>query len=110
MKHRIDRINILLRQYFDEILLREIALKPGVFVTVAKVDTTPDLRYTRISLSVFPEKDRHYVLKTVQKESSHIRHILSQKLSLKIFPNLQFLIDETESRADEVERLLKDLK
>lgn len=110
MNHRLDRINTLIRKYFDETLIREISLKPGVFVTVAKVDTTPDLRYTRISLSVFPEKDRQYVLKTMEKAGGHIRHLLSQKLATKIFPTLQFSIDETESRAEEVEKLLKDLK
>ncbi|KKQ01342.1 MAG: hypothetical protein US10_C0016G0012 [Candidatus Moranbacteria bacterium GW2011_GWD2_36_198] len=68
MSERIVKLNKLFKEHLGEIFQRELSLKPGVFLTIAKVDTTPDLRYTRVSISVFPFKDTDYAMKTLAKE------------------------------------------
>ena len=65
---RIVKINELLRQQLAEIMERDLSLKPGVFITIAKIDTSKDLRYTRMFISVFPEQETHYVSETLKKE------------------------------------------
>lgn len=107
MSHRIEKVNELIKQQIAEILIRELNLKPGVFVTVAKVDTTRDLRYTRIFLSIFPEKEANYVLETLKKEIYRLQGVLNKKLSMKSLPKIEFYQDITESKADEVEKILK---
>lgn len=106
---RIIRINELLRDHLSEILKRDISLKQGVLVTLIKVDTSPDLRYTRMFISVFPEKENHYVSETLKKELSRIQKSLYTKLSMKPLPKLSFIIDGTAQKADEVEKLLKKI-
>jgi len=106
---RIEKVNELIRQNIDEILLKELSLKRGVFITVAKVDTSSDLRYTRIFLSIFPEKEIQYVEKTLEKEIYKIQGQLNKKLSMKPLPKIQFKIDMTESKADVIEKLLKEI-
>ena len=69
MSLRIQKINELLRHHISELLLRDLFLKEGVFLTISKVDTTPDLRYTRVFLSIFPEKETDYVEKPLKKKS-----------------------------------------
>lgn len=93
----------------SQILSRELNLKPGIFLTVSKVDTTKDLRYTRIFVSVFPESEANYALKTLEKESGFLRKELSKELKLKTLPRLDFKIDTTEAKADEIEKILKNL-
>lgn len=110
MSLRIAKINELIRQQLADILSKEVSFKKGVLVTIAKVDTTPDLRYTRISLSIFPEKERNYVVKTVAKEAYQIQGKLNKKLHLRPLPRVEFKTDETEVQADKVERLLEELK
>ena len=56
MSERIQKINKLIKRHLGEIFLKELSLKPGLFLTVSKVDTTPDLRYTQVFISVFPYK------------------------------------------------------
>jgi len=68
MNARIERINELIKQHTNNIILKDLSLKDGVFITIAKVDTTPDLRYTRVFVSVFPEKEISYAMKTLEKE------------------------------------------
>lgn len=109
MSDRIAKINDLIRQHLNDILTRDIHLKSGVFVTIVKVDTTADLRYTRIFVSIFPEGETTYALKTLTRELYNIQGALNRKLHLKPLPRIDFILDTTEARADEIEKLLKAL-
>ncbi len=109
MSQRIEKINQVIKKNINDILTQDLSLKEGVFVTIAKVDTTPDLRYTRIFVSVFPEADINYVLKTLQKEISKIQGKLNKKLYMKPLPKVEFKIDMTEIEADKIEKLLKEI-
>jgi ribosome-binding factor A len=110
MSFRISKINELIKQQIAEIISRELNLKPGVFLTIAKVDTSKDLRYTRISISIFPEKETNYAMETLRKETYFIQGKLNKKLFIKNIPKIEFVLDTTESKADEVEKLLIDIK
>ncbi|MFA6047493.1 MAG: 30S ribosome-binding factor RbfA [Parcubacteria group bacterium] len=109
MSERTLKINELIRQHVNDIILKELSLKGGVFVTIAKVDTTPDLRYTRIFVSIFPESERDYAMKTLEKEIFVIQGALNKKLHMRPLPKIVFQLDTTESKADEIERLLKEI-
>ncbi|MFA7209539.1 MAG: ribosome-binding factor A [Parcubacteria group bacterium] len=109
MSARTTKINELVKQHVNDIILKELSLKAGVFVTIAKVDTTPDLRYTRIFVSIFPEKEIDYVEKTLTKELYRIQGALNKKLAMRPLPKIQFITDLTESKADEIEKLLRQI-
>jgi len=106
---RLVKINELLKKLLSEIIEREISLKKGVLLTIAKVDTSADLRYTRMFVSVFPESESHYVSETLKKELSNIQKQLYTKLHMKPMPKISFEIDETAQNADVVEKLLKEI-
>jgi ribosome-binding factor A len=107
--HRIEKMNELIRQKIGELLMREVSFKAGVLVTTSKVDTTPDFRYTRIFLSVYPEKEANYVIKTLQNEIFDIQGKLNKALQVRPLPRIQFMVDETEIEADKVEKLLEQI-
>jgi ribosome-binding factor A len=109
MSLRISKINELIKSHINEIIIKELSLKSGVFVTVSKVDTTRDLRYTRIFVSIFPEKEIAYTEKTLTKELYRIQGALNKKLQMRPLPKVQFITDMTESKADVIEKLLKDI-
>lgn len=107
--NRIDRINELIRTTVAEIISRELELPLGVFVTVVKVDTTRDLRYTRVFVSVFPEKKFGKTLEVLRKRLYLIQGALNKKLQMKPLPRIEFVPDKTEVEADKIEKLLKEL-
>ena len=109
MNQRIQKINALVQQAISEILPRELSLKSGVFLSVAKVDTTPDLRYTRIFISVFPFKESNYAMKTLSKEMFRLQGALNKKLHMKPLPRLKFILDDTEEHADVIEKILLEI-
>ena len=110
MSFRISKINNLIKQQIAEAISRELSLKPGVFLTISKVDTSNDLRYTRIFISVFPEKETGYALETLKKETYFLQGKLNKKLFIKTVPKIEFVLDTTEVEADRVEKLLNDVK
>ena len=109
MSERIQKINKLIKKHLGEILVRELSLKPSVFLTVAKVDTTPDLRYTQVFISVFPFKESNYVLKALSNEMYSIQGALNKKLQMRPLPRLEFKLDSTEEEADVIEKILINL-
>ena len=109
MPTRLNRVNELIRTTIAEIISREVELPPGNFVTVAKVDTTRDLRYARVFVSVFPEKKFGKTLELLRKSLYLIQGALNKKLHMKPLPRLEFVADKTEAEADKIEKILKEL-
>ncbi len=110
MSFRMQKVNSLIREQLGEILNRELDLKSGVFLTVFKVDTTSDLRYTNVFVSVFPEKEDTYVMTALKNEKSNIQRILNKKLHMKMLPKIVFKLDKTEVEADEIEKILRQIE
>jgi ribosome-binding factor A len=110
MSHRILQINELIREHLGGILLREVSFKAGILVTISKVETTADLRHSKISISTFPEKETGYAIGTLMHEKGRIQKSLHRKLSMKPLPLLIFRSDSTEQNADVIERILIGLK
>lgn len=78
---RITKVNEQLRKLLGEIMERELSLKPGVIITIPKVDTSKDLRYTRMFISVFPERETNYVIETLKKRAlGHSKETVRQTL------------------------------
>ena len=110
MSQRIEKINKSIRRNISEIITRELNIKPGIFISVSKVDTSPDLRYTRVFVSIFPEKERDYVMKTLEREMYFIQGKLNKNLPMRPLPRIDFFLDTTEEKADEIEKLLREIR
>ncbi len=109
MPHKAEKLNELVRKNINEIILRDLSLKAGVFITISRVDTSPDLRYARVLVSVFPEKETSYALKTLRQEMYQIQGALNKKLSMHPLPQVRFELDTTEAKADEIEKLFQEI-
>ncbi len=107
-QRRTEKINEAIKRNVSEIILREITLKPGIFITISRVDTSSDFRYTRLFLSIFPEKETDYVLKSLKKEIYKIQGLLNNKLKTRPLPKITFKLDTSELEAEKIERLLKN--
>lgn len=110
MSTRIEKINDLLRDNISNIINKDLALKQGVFVSITKVDTSKDLRYTKIFVSIFPEKEIDYTMKTLEKELFHIQKLSNQKLEIKIFPKIRFILDSSGNKLTELEEIFEKIR
>lgn len=106
---RLAKVNELIRTSVADILNRELELSPGIFVTVVKVDTSRDLRYARVFVSVFPEKKFGSTLELLKKKIYFLQGMLNKRLVMKPLPRIEFVADFTETEADKIEKLLKEI-
>lgn len=84
-------------------------MKKGVLLTLTQVDTSRDLRYTRVFVSVFPETESAYAMQTLAHEKKNLEKKLHRLLSMRPLPKLTFFLDTTEEKADKIEGLLRKI-
>ena len=109
MSHRIEKINDLVRDNVAEILAKHLSFKKGVFVSVSRVDTSKDLRYARVFVSIFPEDQESYAMATLKKELYQIQGELNKKIQSKILPRIEFISDKTQQGVDQIEEIFQQI-
>ena len=110
MHSRTTQLNDLIRDAVSALFTSELSLKEGVILTVARVETARNLRATHVSVSVFPESERAYAMKTLEYEYRNIQKLLHRTMATRPLPKLFFELDTTGEKADEVEHLLRDIR
>ena len=106
--NRIGRIN-------EEIQRELAALIPNVkdprvtgMISVTAVDTTPDLRYAKVYVSLLDKSDCTQVLKGLKSASGWLRRELWHALSLRCTPELTFVEDDSIDQGAHILSLLRD--
>jgi ribosome-binding factor A len=98
---------------FREVLAEEIPrLKdPRVgFVTVTRVEVSPDLRRATVFYTVMgPDRDHRATRAGLQSARSHLRGVLGQQVRLKFTPELEFQEDVGLAQVERVTELLKQI-
>jgi ribosome-binding factor A len=107
---RQNKVNSLLQQELAEVIQghsREFL--PGGLITVTAVRVSPDLGIAKVYLSLFPVKDKKAVLERVKDRGHRLRGELGNRVGkqLRIVPELNFYIDDSLDRAEEIDQLLK---
>lgn len=108
---RLQRIADRIREELSEMLIREIndPRLEQVYVTDVQVDR--ELAFANIYVSAIEGSQRSKeVLVGLKSASGYIRRELAQKVELRSFPRLRFHWDPTPENADQIERLLLELK
>ena len=109
MKERINKINSLIKEKIAEILQKEIFVKDAL-ITVQGAETSKDLNYAKIKISVIPFNKSELVLKVLKKNISHLQKRIGEEIRIKFIPKIRFVIDRTEEKANRVEEILRSLK
>lgn len=108
---RQNKVNSLLLRELAEIFRMEArTLLPGGLITVSAVRVSPDLGLAKVYLSLFPVKDKKSVLETIRDNGHRVRGQLGQRMGqqMRVVPELQFYIDDSLDRAEEIDKLLKN--
>lgn len=110
MVNRIDQLNPLVQQYISQIIEQEVDLPKDCLITVTKVETSKDIKYARVFVSIIPDNLRGSTLKRLEKFSGEIQRNLAKKMRTKFSPKLRFILDENEIYASEIDKLLDSIK
>jgi len=85
---------------------------PGIgFVTITRVQVTPDLQHARIHYTALgDDKARASTAKALDRASTFLRRQIGSRLRLRRVPELEFLYDESIAGQDRIEQLLNNIR
>jgi len=109
--NKLQRINEDIQRTLAA-LLREVKdprVQQGMLSVVA-VDTTSDLKFCKIYLSVLGLEDEKGLMKGLQSASGYLRRALGQALSLRHTPELIFKLDKSMEHGAHVSKILQGLE
>lgn len=78
-------------------------------LSVTRVETTGDLRYAKVWLSVLGDIDEKQFLKGLKSSSGWLRHELGEAIDLRYTPELVFELDHSIEYGAHISKMLNDL-
>ena len=108
--NRIGRINEEIQRELAEQIrfLKDPRVSQVGMVSIIRVDTTGDLRYARVWVSVLDKVQEKDVLKGLKSASGFLRRELGRALQLRYTPELQFIPDDSISQGAHILEVLRD--
>jgi len=110
MSQRLLSVNQVIKKELSQIILREVTFPSNVLATVTRVDTTADLRQSKVFISVYPENKAKKILEILNKQIYDLQQRLNQRLKMKPVPKIYFVEEKTTAAAGRVEEILAKLK
>ena len=109
MTRRMEQVNELLRSELAKIISQDIKLENGL-ITITRVKCSPNLQQAKIYISILPENLSGTALKQLKRSNVIFSHKLKGKLNLKYIPRFNWIIDDTERNAADIEQILDQIK
>ena len=112
----MQKINELLKEEITKVITYELQ-NPKIqgFISVTDVDTTNNLEYANVKLSIFAygnkdEKAEEEIFNNILHSAGYIRQKVCEAVDLQKMPYLQFELDRGQQYANEVNELLNKIK
>ncbi|MBV9997790.1 MAG: 30S ribosome-binding factor RbfA [Verrucomicrobia bacterium] len=110
MKHRLERVNEVIRRELSDLVSREVLLSSKALVTIPAVSITPDLRQCHVYVSVIGgAEDKRQVITDLENHRTPLQAALSKRVVLKYTPHLHFQLDDSIERGNRVLEIIQDL-
>ena len=109
--NKLYRTNEDIKYVLSE-LLREIKdprISDQGLISVTSVDTTGDLRYSKIYISVLGLKNEKELKKGLKSASGYLRRELGRSLQLRYTPELQWVADDSITHGAHILDILSKL-
>ena len=109
--NRINRINEEIQKELSN-LLRTVK-DPRVqdtMISITRVETTPDLRYTKVYVSFLQEEKVKDAMKGLQSAGGYLRRQLGSNLKLRYAPEIVWSLDDSITYGAKMLKLINSLE
>lgn len=107
---RVKKFNELIKQELGKIIFNFLDVKPGILVTITRVNTAADLFSVIVFISIYPSSEAEEIYDKMNRSIYEIQQLLNKKLKIRPVPKIIFRQDKNPEEASEVERLIADVK
>ena len=108
--NRIGRINEEIQRELSSLIRTVKDPRVHGLVSITAVDTTPDLRYAKIFVSVLDKSDVKEVVKGLRSAGGYLRRELGRSLQLRYTPELTFTPDDSIAEGARILEIIHDLE
>lgn len=108
---RFIRINEEVRREISNIIREELK-DPSIpeMTSVTEVDVTRDLKYAKVYISVFADKEKQQeALEGLKRAKGFIRREVASRLNLRNTPELLFVLDTSIEYAVHMTKIINDI-
>ena len=110
LSNKLGRTNDDIQRVLAELLraIKDPRVKQGGLISVTHVETTGDLRYAKVWLSVLGDLNEKEFMRGLRSAGGWLRRELGSALSLRAVPELVFELDHSIEHGAHITRLLRD--
>ena len=109
--NRLTRINDELQKELSNIIRMDVKdPRIGALTSVLRVETTQDLKYCKVYISVLGNDDeKQSVMKGLKNANGFIRRLIALSVNLRITPELIFKLDDSVEYAVRMNKLIDEV-
>ena len=109
--NRMTRVNDEITKELANIIRGELKdPRIGVMTSVRRVATNEDLKYRKICINVLGnDEEKKEVMKGLKSASGYIRHLLAERINLRITPELMFRLDDSVEYGIKMSKLIEQI-
>jgi ribosome-binding factor A len=108
MKHRMLRVNEVVKRELSGVIAREIAFE-GALVSINHVDVSSDLKSAHVFVSVLGSESGEKVMNKLEEHRPALQSELARRVTMKFTPHLLFHLDESIARGSRVVEILQQI-
>ena len=107
--NRMGRINEEIQRELSSLIRTVKDPRVTGMISVTAVDTTADLKYAKVYISLLDKTNAKEVLRGLRSASGYLRRELGRALSLRATPELEFIHDDSIDKGAHILELLRGL-
>lgn len=111
MSQRTEQVAEELRKIVSRIMIEDVNDPSLGFVTITRVEVTPDLRFARVFYSVLGDDTQKALTEIALSENlGRIKHLSVERINLKFAMDLKFEFDPSIDDSFRIDDILKKIK
>ncbi len=107
--NRIGRINEEIQRELSGLFRNVKDPRVTGMISITAVETTPDLRYAKVYVSMLDKSDTKEVIKGLKSAGGYLRRELGHALNLRYTPELSFEADDSIDKGAHILELIEKL-
>ena len=108
--NRINRINEEIQKELSSLIrtLKDPRIQ-DTMISITRVETTPDLRYTKVYVSFLQEQKAADAMKGLKSAAGYLRRELGSALNLRYTPQIMWALDDSITYGTKLLALINSL-
>lgn len=110
MKDKVLRVNEVIKEEVSKILLKNVDFPTDVMVTVVQVDTSADIKHSKVFINILPSGKRdELVMKILNSNAGRVQAMLIKHLNMRFVPRISFVLDKAGAEVDRLMHIFEEL-